>query len=223
MARFPVTVAEYVCFVRGGGPIPDKMLSIPNTKWTQQLQHPDHPVIGVSMGEAKAYAAWLTQLTGQPWRLPTEIEWEKAARWDPQRRHSRIYPWGDSFSLNYCNCANPNVPWDPAIYHTEPIGSFPTDISPYGVQDMAGGGRDITFFLYWDEIHRDGSLDESFFPIECSPRGGSFSLPPERARAAFRRTDDLSNTCDVGIFDTGFRLVRTPREPFAECRILPYP
>jgi len=91
-------------------------------------------------------------------------------------------------------------------------------------QVASTGVRDITILLYWDEIHRDGSL-EPLLPqhIQSSPRGGSFSTPPKEVRAAFRRTDDLYNKGDTGIYDLGFRLVQTPREPFADCRILAYP
>ncbi len=99
IARFPVTVAEYACFVRYSGKAPRWK---GEDAWTPQLQHLDCPVTHVSMDDGKAYTAWLTQLTQQPWRLPTEAEWEKAARWDGS--HSRIYPWGDEFIPGYCYC-----------------------------------------------------------------------------------------------------------------------
>ena len=77
IGRFPVTVAEYACFVedaRAGQRQPQQ--------WANQMQKLDHPVTSVSWDDAVAYAAWLARQTGQPWRLPTEAEWEKAARWD---------------------------------------------------------------------------------------------------------------------------------------------
>src|SRR5262249_2779754 len=98
IARYPVTVAEYVRFVRAAGPgSPRNQLT-----WEQQLDgRPDHPVVNVSWRDAVAYAAWLARATGRPWRLPSEAEWEKAARWDG--RAARIYPWGDAFDGARCN------------------------------------------------------------------------------------------------------------------------
>ncbi len=69
IGRFPVTVAEYACFVETGQRQPQQ--------WPSQMQKLDHPVTYVSWDDAVAYAAWLAQTTGQPWRLPTEAEWEK--------------------------------------------------------------------------------------------------------------------------------------------------
>jgi formylglycine-generating enzyme required for sulfatase activity len=88
IGRFPVTIAEYACFVAAG-------LREPGN-WDLQLQRLDHPVDLVSWRDATAFATWLAIVTGQPWRLPTEAEWEWAAR----GAEGRIYPWGDQ--------------WDPA-------------------------------------------------------------------------------------------------------------
>ena len=66
--------------------------------WQTQLrQRLDHPVVMVSWWDAAAYAQWLAECTGQPWRLPSEAEWEKAASWDAATGTARLYPWGDAF------------------------------------------------------------------------------------------------------------------------------
>ena len=88
----------------------------------------DHPVVLVSHVDAEAYAAWVSEQTGRRWRLPTEQEWEKAARGSD----GRMFPWGDD--------------WDPARlnshdlgpFGTMPVGSFPEGASPYGMLDAAG-------------------------------------------------------------------------------------
>ncbi len=95
IGRFPVTVAEYACFVEAGQRQPQQ--------WPTQLQKLDHPVTYVSWDDAVAYAAWLAQMTRQPWRLPTEAEWEKAARWDRAPGVARLYPWGDMFDPSRAN------------------------------------------------------------------------------------------------------------------------
>ncbi|MBA3462846.1 MAG: SUMF1/EgtB/PvdO family nonheme iron enzyme [Deltaproteobacteria bacterium] len=89
------------------------------------------PVFGVSAESAEAYAAWLAKKEGRAWRLPTEIEWEKAGR----GTDGRVYPWGDHFDATFCKMRD-SRPGPPLA---EPIGAYPWDVSPYGVCDLAGG------------------------------------------------------------------------------------
>jgi len=94
------------------------------------------PVFGVSAADADAYAAWLSARTGHGYRLPTEDEWEKAAR----GADGRAYPWGDHFDATFCKMrdSQPGRP-EPAR-----SGLAPFDVSPYGVRDVAGGLADWT-------------------------------------------------------------------------------
>jgi formylglycine-generating enzyme required for sulfatase activity len=86
-------------------------------------------VIGVTWYEAYAYCRWLAAITKQPYRLPTEAEWEKAARGTDKR----LYPWGNQSWPGMCNIK------DEGIGHTTPIDQYsPSGDSPYGVADMMG-------------------------------------------------------------------------------------
>ncbi|MEE8548752.1 MAG: SUMF1/EgtB/PvdO family nonheme iron enzyme, partial [Alphaproteobacteria bacterium] len=87
-----------------------------------------HPVVLVSFDDASAYAEWLTRKIGARWRLPTETEWEKAARGTDGRR----FPWGETFDAKRLN-SHDSGPFD-----TVPVGRFPDGASPFGVLDAAG-------------------------------------------------------------------------------------
>jgi len=88
----------------------------------------DHPVVLVSRSDAEAYAAWLSRATGERWRLPSEAQWEKAARGTDGRR----FPWGDRFRPELLNSA------DAGPFDTLPVGTFPRGASPFGMLDAAG-------------------------------------------------------------------------------------
>ena len=99
--------------------------------WSAQSYPPgraEHPVVLISHGDALAYARWLSRKTGRSWRLPTELEWEKAAR----GTDGRIFPWGDGFDPARLNSH------DQGPFDTLPVGSFPKGQSPYGLLDAAG-------------------------------------------------------------------------------------
>ena len=98
----------------------------------------DHPVTGISLNDARAYCRWLSTATSQEFRLPSEAEWEKAARADD----GRTFPWGDEWEASLCNTA------EGGAGATTPIGSHPRDASPYGCVDMAGNVEEWTISKY---------------------------------------------------------------------------
>lgn len=88
----------------------------------------EHPVVLVSYDDARSYAQWLSVKTKKYWRLPSENEWELAAR----GLDGRAYPWGNNFNPAKANTS------DLGPHDTLPVGSFPRGASPFGVFDMAG-------------------------------------------------------------------------------------
>lgn len=202
IARHPVTVAEYSLAVNHG--TVRKPPDSGNATWAMQQQRPDHPVVCVSWQDATAYITWLVSATGQPgWQLPTEAEWEKAARWDLQSNSSRINPWGDTFDQNRCNTS------ESGIGTTSPVGSYPANdarrsgASPYGVEEMTGNVWEWTDSLYKDYpyIQNDGREDQQSAENRAL-RGGSWRVSARSARVAYRSVsapDDLNG-------GTGFRL-----------------
>jgi serine/threonine protein kinase/formylglycine-generating enzyme required for sulfatase activity len=92
------------------------------------------PVFGVNLRCAEAYASWKSKRTGRHYRLPTEDEWEKAARGTDRR----LYPWGNHFDASFC-CMRESNRGPP---RPRPRGAFEADCSPFGVRDMAGGVAD---------------------------------------------------------------------------------
>ncbi len=145
ITRTPITNRQYARFIAGTGhPAPD----VDRATWRGYgLIHPyartrkfawrgtrppvgreDHPVVLVSHDDARAYANWLTRRTGARWRLPTEFEWEKAARGTDGRR----FPWGDQFDPTRLNSH------DRGPFETMAVGRFATGASPFGVLDAAG-------------------------------------------------------------------------------------
>ena len=100
IGKYPVTVAEFVCFVRATNrrdPNEYEDIETGFLTWAFQMVGPKtHPIVNVKWQDAADYAKWLSKRTGQPWRLPTEEEWEKAAR----GADGRIYPWGDTFEFH---------------------------------------------------------------------------------------------------------------------------
>jgi formylglycine-generating enzyme required for sulfatase activity len=196
IARYPVTVAEFACFVRAGQRRP--------TNWRAQLGKLDHPVVNVSWHDAVAYAAWLTELSGQLWRLPSEAEWEKAARWDPTTRIAYLYPWGDTFDASRCNTN------DGDKRGSTPAGTYAdrNDASPCGAHDLAGNVREWTssVFKLYPYDPRDGREQQDSIGFRVA-RGGSW-----RENAWFART-----TCrhdreppKFGYRNLGFRLLLAP-------------
>lgn len=160
------------------------------------LWHPDWPVIQVDWTSAMAFAAWQSARTGLSWTLPTEQQWEKAAR----GVDGRTYPWGDAFEANYA-LVRDSLPGGPDL---RPVGTFPADVSVYGVRDMAGGVRE------WcrERFARPGEP----LPAEDEPgdrllKGGCWHFPGSAAQASTRARYFQGRVSDLA----GFRLVVEPR------------
>jgi toxoflavin biosynthesis protein ToxD len=186
IARYPLTVAEYSWAVQAGA-----IKQPPD--WERQLQRPHHPVVQTTWKNAIAYTAWLADLTGEPWRVPTEEEWEKAAR----GVDGRIYPWGDV--------------WDPARANTQdggpgdttPVGMYPGGASPYGVMDMAGNAQEWVGIPPSSPMYRPGVYIGEEPDNKGYMAGGSWNDGPAYARTARRGQFFMGNRDE----STGIRLV----------------
>jgi formylglycine-generating enzyme required for sulfatase activity len=141
IARYPITNAEFRRFIEDGGYAEREYWTAAGWKakeresWSQPRywdddtwNDPSQPVVGVSWYEALAYCRWLSAQSGKQYRLPTEAEWEKAARGTDGRR----YPWGDTWDPALCN----NKESGPG--RTTQVGEYPQGKSPYGVEELVG-------------------------------------------------------------------------------------
>jgi formylglycine-generating enzyme required for sulfatase activity len=194
MARSPVTNAQYAAYVNAKGIIH------PVDDWEKKR---DHPVVNVAWNDALAYCLWWNDLrknelpSGVVLRLPTEAEWEKAAR----GADGLIYPWGNTFDKNKCNTD------EGGKNDTTPVGLYsPQGDSPYGAVDMVGNVWEWTHSLFkkYPYDAEDGREAENSSG-ERVQRGGSYLGTDQLARAAARYRGD------PGFLDfIGFRVVVAP-------------
>ena len=194
IGRYPVTVAEFVRFIEAEGYADARIWNAGEwkefaspQKWAGQLEHLNRPVVGVSWYEASAYCTWVGG------RLPTEIEWEYAAR---DGRAGVFYPWGneapDDHRANYSNNGSPGTP--------TPVGLYPAGMTPSRLHDIAGN--------VW-EWSGDSSESE-----HKALRGGAWDGRPERLRVS-------SRLLTLPIFRgdaVGFRCVWTTSTPDSNTR-----
>ena len=153
-----------------------------------QISQGNWPVVMIDRHCAEAYAEWLQSQSTRRWTLPTELEWEKAAR----GVDGRWYPWGNGFDASYCCMHASHIgPAKPAE-----VTDFPFDASVYGVRGMGGNVRDLTrsqWRVDWDEP------EEEMLVV----RGGNHRLSEQAIRAASRVSQDPQHRH----LRVGFRLV----------------
>jgi formylglycine-generating enzyme required for sulfatase activity len=191
IGRHPITNAQYAVFVQATDhSVPDQWQNgaVPSGE-----EH--YPVRGVSWSDAVAFCDWLRKASGSPVRLPTEAEWEKAARGTT----GQIYPWGDqSPNKELCNC---NM-W---VGDTTPVGRYPQGASPYGALDMSGNVWEWCLTKWRDNYWTppDDGLEEN---VRRVLRGGSYYFNPGSVRCAVRYGDYP----DLWSVNLGFRVVVAP-------------
>jgi formylglycine-generating enzyme required for sulfatase activity len=178
IGRYPATVVEYDRFTAAGGYTEEKLwkaggygqFQAPG-HWQQQLRYPNRPVVEVSWYEAAAYCTWAKG------RLPTEAEWECAARGG---REGALYPWGnetpDQFRANYAE-GGPGQP--------TPVGMYPEGATPQAIDDLAGNVYEWTadwYFAYSQAAAKNPNR------LEMKVRGGSWALIPSGPGDTTNRT-----------------------------------
>jgi formylglycine-generating enzyme required for sulfatase activity len=201
IGRYLVTNAQYAAFVEDGGYTDkwEQCWTKAGWKWKgkrtgpsrygSNFDLPNHPVVGVTWYEAVAFCNWLTFQLGQAIRLPTEAEWEKAAR----GADGRLYPWGDEPDPNRANYS------DTGIGSTSAVGCFPSGVSPYGVHDMAGNVWEWTLSDYKKYPYQadDRQEDRSRTNVLKVLRGGSWNNLGNNVRAAIRSYIEPDNRDNI--------------------------
>jgi formylglycine-generating enzyme required for sulfatase activity len=186
-----VTNAQYrQCVADGACTAPN------NARW-EQPAYDDHPVTHISWLQANAYAAWVGG------RLPTEAEWEKAARGSDRR----LYPWGNDAPTDTLLNFNQNVG------DTSLVGRYPAGASPYGALDMAGNVWEWTNDWYNSSYYAAAPANNPRGPDTGDNRvvrGGSWSNNSSVARSA----DRFSYYPLIHSYYLGFRVVRVSSPGF---------
>lgn len=220
LAKYPVTVAQYRAFVEASGyktQDKDSLRGVPN-----------HPVVNVTWYDALAYCQWISEqlsliskrMSGNDsfWQaiaqgklrvgLPSEAEWEKAARGPISIQQSTInnrnYPWGEKADPNRANYDTTG------IGVTSPVGAYPGGVSPYGLLDMSGNVWEWTRTIWFDEFGYPYLTHDGRENLKTNNnrvlRGGSFANYNGNTRCAFR----FGNVPGYGGTNRGFRLVLSP-------------
>ena len=184
IGKYPVTNAEFKEFVKAGGYTQKRWwtkagwIAKERDDWIRprdwddaHFNKPNHPVVSVSWYECLAYCRWRSIVTGKPYRLPSEAEWEKAAR----STDGRQYPWGKEFEAGRLNSGE----GEQTVRATTPVGIYPTGKGPYGCLDMAGNVYEWTSTQFRDYKYNpgDGREDPDVGDNTLRVlRGGSWSL-----------------------------------------------
>jgi iron(II)-dependent oxidoreductase len=170
--KYEVTVAEYSQCVRAGRCSSEGLTGYSSCNWGQG-EREDHPINCVDWDQAKAYCKWTDK------RLPTEAEWEKAARGEDGRK----YPWGNQWDSSRVNTN------EGRIGRTVSVGSYSSGVSPYGVHDMAGNVWEWVQDWYDDDYYGQSPSRNPRGPSNGSYRvlrGGSWNGSPGSARSSDR-------------------------------------
>lgn len=211
ISKYPITNREYAEFIKR------ERQHQPPTKPRWFLREPppdrlDHPVTGVSWHDAQAFCKWLTGQTGgsRVYRLPTEAEWEKAARGPDGRQ----FPWGNTWAEGRCNAGSSQTT---PVVDSDGQPNYPQGASPYGCLDMLGNVQEWTSTLWGSDLknnafpypyrandgREDPQAEQHLHRVYRVYRGGSFRDDADRLRCSARG----AASADSAIRWRGFRVV----------------
>ena len=192
VSKFPVTFDEWnACVAVGGCP------KVSDSGFGEATR----PVINVNWEEAQIYVAWLSLMTGKRYRLPSEAEWEYAAR----AGGNSVYAWGDNLGIGNANCIGCGSQWD--NQSSSPVGSFKPNL--FGLYDVEGNIWQWVADCY-HENYSGGPIDGSSWTNGCqqsrrSVRGGGWDSYAKNIRVANRDRISTGNRLN----DLGFRVALT--------------
>ena len=191
ISKYEVTFADWQTCLDGGG---CNGYSPEDSGWGRA----DRPVINVSWNDAQAYLSWLSQETGEQYRLPSEAEWEYAAR----AGAATAYTWGNRIGRNLANCQGCRSQWDND--QTAPVGSFPENA--FGLHDMHGNVWEWVQDC-WNGSYEGAPTDGRAWEVrDCEfrvLRGGAWNTQTRWVRSAHR----MASATPVRAY--GFRIART--------------
>lgn len=200
ISRYPITYAQYRLFLNDDD-------GYSQSKWwqglaarqekpgQQEVRHDNHPADNLSWYDAAAFCRWLGTKLHYTVRLPTDAEWEKAAR----GTDGRLYPWGPEFKSGFSNVMEQRENGVLAVYQTTAVGIFPHGVSPYGLFDMSGNVWEWCASLF-DAPDQDDPESPDLRVL----RGGSWFNPQSAAETTYRTSGDPDGRSSL----VGFRVVR---------------
>lgn len=188
IGKYPVTNEQFAVYIQKTG----KQIN-PAARWEGNQPPPDkldHPVMGVTWYDALDYCQWLTKETGRDYTLPTEEQWERAARGSK----GHIFPWGNEWLDDCCNHSN---------NQTTAVTKYPAGVSPEGCFDLVGNVGEWTRTIWG----KDRFVPEPRFKYPRTPdplrdnlaapahlfrvyRGGSYADTPDQLRGSTRQSYD---------------------------------
>jgi formylglycine-generating enzyme required for sulfatase activity len=209
LGKTPVTNAQYSAFLKATGHKPPVHWKILFWRWRRPpFGRDEYPAVNVTWHDALAYCRWLAKVTGKPYRLPNEPEWEKGAR----GIDGRIFPWGDEWDPDRCYMAE-----QVEKEHPIPVGQYPDGASPYGLLDVVGNVWEWTRSL-WGKSRYAPEYTYPYDPqdgrenllagsaVRRVLRGASFYNDRTTARCAARYRYSPRNRFN----SVGFRVVISP-------------